>query len=92
MQVVFKLLRNKGQRKLREISYISGIKEEKIKVMSKLNQFQKSVVRDALLMYGDALKGEIKQATENGKTPFMTEGFVDMQIAELLETLKIVKG
>ena len=91
MQVVFKLLRNKGQRKLREISYISGIKEEKIKVMSKLNQFQKSVVRDALLMYGDALKGEIKQATENGKTPFMTEGFVDMQIAELLETLKIVK-
>jgi hypothetical protein len=92
MQVVFKLLRNKGQRKLREISYISGIKEEKIKVMSKLNQFQKSVVRDALLMYGDALKGEIKQATDNGKTPFMTEGFVDMQIAELLETLKIVKG
>jgi hypothetical protein len=85
-------LRNKGQRKLREISYISGIKEEKIKVMSKLNQFQKSVVRDALLMYGDALKGEIKQATDNGKTPFMTEGFVDMQIAELLETLKIVKG
>jgi hypothetical protein len=60
--------------------------------MSKLNQFQKSVVRDALLMYGDALKGEIKQATENGKTPFMTEGFVDMQIAELLDTLKIVKG
>ena len=92
MQVVFKLLRNKGQRKLREISYISGIKEEKIKVMSKLNQFQKSVVRDALLMYGDALKGEIKQAIENNKTPFMTEGFVDMQIAELLETLKIVKG
>jgi hypothetical protein len=91
MQVVFKLLRNKGQRKLREISYISGIKEEKIKVMTKLNQFQKSVLRDALLMYGDALKGEIKQATENGKTPFMTEGFVDMQIAELLETLKIVK-
>jgi len=85
-------LRNKGQRLVKKISYISGIKEEKIKVMSKLNQFQKSVVRDALLMYGDALKGEIKQATENGKTPFMTEGFVDMQINELLETLKIVKG
>ena len=59
--------------------------------MSKLNQFQKSVLRDALLMYGDALKNEIKTATENGKTPFMTEGFVDMQIEELLETLKIVK-
>ncbi len=57
-----------------------------------ITQFQKSVVRDALLMYGDALKGEIKQAIENNKTPFMTEGFVDMQIAELLETLKIVKG
>jgi AAA15 family ATPase/GTPase len=85
-------LRNKGQRLVKEISYISGIKEEKIKVMSKLNQFQKSVVRDALLMYGDALKGEIKQAIENDKTPFMTEGFVDMQINELLDTLKIVKG
>jgi len=60
--------------------------------MSKLNQFQKSVLRDALLMYGDSLKNEIKSATEKGKTPFMTEGFVDMQIEELLETLKIVKG
>jgi hypothetical protein len=60
--------------------------------MSKLNQFQKGVLRDALQMYGDALKGEIKQATDNGKTPFMTEGFVDMQIDELLDTLKIVKG
>jgi hypothetical protein len=29
---------------------------------------------------------------EDGKTPFMTEGFVDMQIDELLQTLKIVKG
>jgi hypothetical protein len=92
MQVVFKLLRNKGQRKLREISYISGIKEEKIKVMSKLNQFQKSVLRDALEMYADELKNSIKVMIEDGKTPFMTEGFVDMQIAELLETLKIVKG
>ena len=35
---------------------------------------------------------KIKKSTENGKTPFMTEGFVDMQIEELLETLKIVKG
>jgi hypothetical protein len=60
--------------------------------MSKLNQFQKGVLRDALQMYGDALKGEIKQTIENGKTPFMTEGFVDMQINELLQTLKIVKG
>jgi hypothetical protein len=60
--------------------------------MAKLNQFQKSVVRDALLMYGDALKGEIRKSTEEGFTPFMTEGFVDMQIDELLETLKIVKG
>jgi hypothetical protein len=60
--------------------------------MAKLNQFQKGVLRDALQMYGDSLKGEIKQATENGKTPFMTEGFVDVQINELLQTLKIVKG
>ncbi len=59
--------------------------------MAKLNQFQKGVLRDALQMYGDKLKGEIKTMTENGKTPFMTEGFVDMQIDELLQTLKIVK-
>ena len=91
MQVVFKLLRNKGQRKLREISYISVNKKEKIKVMAKLNQFQKGVVRDALQMYADELKNSIKVMIEDGKTPFMTEGFVDMQIDELLQTLKIVK-
>ena len=59
--------------------------------MSKLNQFQKGVLRDALQMYGDELKDSIKVMIEDGKTPFMTEGFVDMQINELLETLKIVK-
>jgi hypothetical protein len=60
--------------------------------MSKLNQFQKGVVRDALEMYSDSLKNSIKVMIEDGKTPFMTEGFVDMQINELLDTLKIVKG
>jgi hypothetical protein len=60
--------------------------------MSKLNQFQKGVLRDALQMYGDSLKDSIKVMIENGKTPFMTEGFVDVQIDELLQTLKIVKG
>jgi hypothetical protein len=60
--------------------------------MSKLNQFQKGVLRDALEMYADSLKNSIKVMIEDGKTPFMTEGFVDMQIDELLQTLKIVKG
>jgi hypothetical protein len=60
--------------------------------MAKLNQFQKGVLRDALEMYSDALKNSIKVMIEDGKTPFMTEGFVDMQIDELLQTLKIVKG
>ena len=60
--------------------------------MSKLNQFQKGVLRDALEMYSDSLKNSIKVMIEDGKTPFMTEGFVDMQIDELLQTLKIVKG
>jgi hypothetical protein len=43
-------------------------------------------------MYGDSLKDSIKVMIEDGKTPFMTEGFVDVQINELLQTLKIVKG
>ena len=60
--------------------------------MAKLNQFQKSVLRDALEMYSDTLKNSIKVMIEDGKTPFMTEGFVDVQINELLQTLKIVKG
>jgi hypothetical protein len=60
--------------------------------MSKLNQFQKGVLRDALQMYADSLKDSINVMIEDGKTPFMTEGFVDMQINELLDTLKIVKG
>ena len=60
--------------------------------MAKLNQFQKGVLRDALQMYSDELKNSIKVMIEDGKTPFMTEGFVDMQIDELLDILKIVKG
>ena len=60
--------------------------------MAKLNQFQKGVLRDALTMYADALKQEIADAEAAGKRPFMTQGFVDMQINELLDTLKIVKG
>lgn len=59
--------------------------------MSKLNQFQKSTIREALTMYGNALKQEIVDAEANGNHPFMTQGFVDMQINELLDTLKIVK-
>ena len=60
--------------------------------MSKLNQFQKSVVRDALQMYAEDQKQAIRNVINSGKTPFMTEGFIDMQINELLQTLKIVKG
>ena len=58
--------------------------------MAKLNQFQKGVLRDALTMYADALKQEITDAEAAGKRPFMTQGFVDMQINELLDTLKVV--
>jgi hypothetical protein len=60
--------------------------------MAKLNQFQKGTLRDALTMYADTLKQEIADAEAAGKRPFMTQGFVDMQINELLDTLKIVKG
>jgi hypothetical protein len=60
--------------------------------MAKLNQFQKGTIREALTMYGNALKQEIADAEAAGKRPFMTQGFVDMQIDELLNTLKIVKG
>lgn len=48
--------------------------------MAKLNQFQKGVLREALTMYGNALKQEIADAEAAGKRPFMTQGFVDMQI------------
>jgi hypothetical protein len=41
-------------------------------------------------MYGNALKQEIADAEAAGKRPFMTQGFVDMQINELLDTLKVV--
>ncbi len=60
--------------------------------MSKLNQFQKGVLRDALKMYAEDQKQAIRDVISSGKTPIITEGFVDMQINELLDTLKIVKG
>ena len=58
--------------------------------MAKLNQFQKGTIREALTIYGNALKQEIADAEAAGKRPFMTQGFVDMQINELLDTLKVV--
>jgi hypothetical protein len=39
-------------------------------------------------MYKDALKQEIADAEAKGKRPFMTQGFVDMDINEIIKLIE----
>jgi hypothetical protein len=56
--------------------------------MKKLNGHQAHVIIEGLNMYKDALKQEIADAEAKGKRPFMTQGFVDMDIKEIIELIE----
>jgi hypothetical protein len=56
--------------------------------MKKLNGHQAHVIIEGLNMYKDALKQEIADLEKEGKRPFMTQGFVDMDIKEIIELIK----
>jgi hypothetical protein len=57
--------------------------------MAKFNEFQKATIISALGMYAKALKQEIRDVEASGKRSFMTEGFVDMQVKEIIDTVKV---
>jgi hypothetical protein len=58
--------------------------------MKKLNEYQASIIKSGLEMWARELKLEIAEAEAAGKNPIMTRGFVDMQLAETLEAIKLL--
>jgi hypothetical protein len=56
--------------------------------MKKLNEYQASIIKSGLKMWARELKLEIAEVEAAGKNPIMTRGFVDMQVAETLETIE----
>jgi len=58
--------------------------------MTKLNGFESHAIITGLEMYKNTLKQEIANAEAAGTRPFMTQGFVDMQIDELIGKVKLM--
>ena len=56
--------------------------------MKKFNGHQEHVILEALELYKEALKKEIAELEAEGKRPFMTQGFVDMDVAEIAAAVK----
>jgi hypothetical protein len=59
--------------------------------MSKLNDFEKFLISDGLNKVQANMVAEIEKAEQNGKTPIMTAGFVEMTISDLKLKLKLKK-
>ena len=56
--------------------------------MAKFNGHQEHVILTALELYKEQLKAEIADMEAKGKRPFMTQGFVDMDVNEIAELVK----
>ena len=56
--------------------------------MTKLTGFEASTIILGLAMYKTALIQEIADAEAAGKRPFMTQGFVDMQVSEIIDKVQ----
>ena len=59
--------------------------------MSKLNGFEKFLINGGLDKIQADMIAEIEKAEQNGKTPIMTAGFVEMTINDLRLKLKLNK-
>ena len=59
--------------------------------MNKLNGFEKFLISDGLDKVQADMIAEIEKAEQNGKTPIMTAGFVEMTINDLRLKLKLNK-
>ena len=56
--------------------------------MTKLTGFEASTIIAGLEMYKTALKQEIADSEAAGNRPFMTQGFVDVQVSEVIDKIK----
>lgn len=59
--------------------------------MAKLNGFEKFLISDGLDRVQADMIAEIEKAEQNGKTPIMTAGFVEMTINDLKLKMKLNK-
>ena len=58
--------------------------------MKKLNGFESYLVIEGLALLKDAWKKDIKEVEAQGKTPLMTEGYVDMVINDAIAKIKLL--
>lgn len=56
--------------------------------MKKFNGHQAHVIIEGLNMYKEALKQEIADAEAKGLRPFMTQGFVEMDVNEIIKLIE----
>ena len=56
--------------------------------MAKFNGFEKYLIVEGLKEVGASMKEGIRKAEAEGKIPLMTEGYVDMVIADTLAKLE----
>ena len=67
------------------------MKRKKIKVMSKLNDFEKFLINEGLDKVQADMIAEIQKTEQSGKSPIMTAGFVEMTIGDLKLKMKLKK-
>jgi hypothetical protein len=58
--------------------------------MTKFTGFESSTIISGLEMYKTALKKEIADSEAAGNRPFMTQGFVEVQVSELIDKIKLM--
>ena len=58
--------------------------------MKKLNGYQAQIIETGLKLYAEAIKEEIQKVIDSGKNPLMTKGFIDMQVEETIEAVKLL--
>ena len=56
--------------------------------MRKLNLGEASIIETGLHLYEIEVKKEIQKIIDSGKTPIMTEGFIEMHVQELIQTVR----
>jgi hypothetical protein len=57
--------------------------------MAKIIGFEKTMVSEGIKMYADAIKQDIKKATEQGKVHMFSEEYIDMLVSEIESKLKL---
>lgn len=55
--------------------------------MRKFNGFEVFIIKDSLKLYAAKMRKELTAAEKKGQRPFMTAGYIDMVIKDLVSEL-----